>query len=125
MMLLTEEWRKNNPPPPKEVPKIAPIARSRNSNMKNHPQAQNQGKVKAPAAKHLPPGLQNPKDSEGCHRKCISNGQNNDGITEKGGSHIEISEIFSDILNCIPNLYIAINDIKSHISDKMHQFVTI
>ncbi|MBW0540453.1 hypothetical protein O181_080168 [Austropuccinia psidii MF-1] len=27
MMLLTAEWRKNNPPPPKQVPRPAPVAR--------------------------------------------------------------------------------------------------
>ncbi|MBW0576032.1 hypothetical protein O181_115747, partial [Austropuccinia psidii MF-1] len=46
-----EEWRKNNPPPPKQGPKTAPVARSRNSNMKKQPQAQNKGKGKAPATK--------------------------------------------------------------------------
>ncbi|MBW0584657.1 hypothetical protein O181_124372 [Austropuccinia psidii MF-1] len=51
MMLLTAEWRKNNPPPPKKVPKTAPVASSSNSNMKNQPQSQNKGKGKAPAPK--------------------------------------------------------------------------
>ncbi|MBW0584394.1 hypothetical protein O181_124109 [Austropuccinia psidii MF-1] len=36
--------------------------------------------------KALQPGLQNPKDSAGCHGKCIPDGQNNDGTTEKGRS---------------------------------------
>ncbi|MBW0517142.1 hypothetical protein O181_056857 [Austropuccinia psidii MF-1] len=76
------------------------------------------GKRKGTSHESLQPGLQNPKDSAGCHGKCISDGQNNDGIAEKGGSQIKISEMISDILNGIPNLYIAINDIKSHISDK-------
>ncbi|MBW0567366.1 hypothetical protein O181_107081 [Austropuccinia psidii MF-1] len=52
MMLLTAEWRKNNPPPPKQVPKTAPIASRSNSNVKKQPQAQNKGKGKAPA-QHL------------------------------------------------------------------------
>ncbi|MBW0520739.1 hypothetical protein O181_060454 [Austropuccinia psidii MF-1] len=39
----------NKPPPPKQVPKTAPLARSRNFNVKNKPQAQNKGKGKAPA----------------------------------------------------------------------------
>ncbi|MBW0566464.1 hypothetical protein O181_106179, partial [Austropuccinia psidii MF-1] len=30
MMLLTLEWRKNNPPPPKQVPKTVPVASSSN-----------------------------------------------------------------------------------------------
>ncbi|MBW0576852.1 hypothetical protein O181_116567 [Austropuccinia psidii MF-1] len=44
----TAEWRKNNPPPPKQVPKIAPVARSSNFSVKDQPQAQNKGKGKAP-----------------------------------------------------------------------------
>ncbi|MBW0499332.1 hypothetical protein O181_039047 [Austropuccinia psidii MF-1] len=51
MMLLTAEWRKNNPLPPKQQPKTAPVASSRNSNMKKQPQAQNKGKGKAPPTK--------------------------------------------------------------------------
>ncbi|MBW0545511.1 hypothetical protein O181_085226, partial [Austropuccinia psidii MF-1] len=51
MMLLTAEWRKNNPSPPKQMPKTAPIARSSNSNVKKQPQAPNKGKGKAPATK--------------------------------------------------------------------------
>ncbi|MBW0500731.1 hypothetical protein O181_040446 [Austropuccinia psidii MF-1] len=49
MMFLTDEWRKNNPPPPKQVAKIAPVASSRNTNVKNQPQAQNKVNGKAPA----------------------------------------------------------------------------
>ncbi|MBW0588547.1 hypothetical protein O181_128262 [Austropuccinia psidii MF-1] len=51
MMLLTAEWRENNPPPPKQVPRPAPVASSSKSNMKKQPQAQNKGKGKAPAPK--------------------------------------------------------------------------
>ncbi|MBW0577670.1 hypothetical protein O181_117385 [Austropuccinia psidii MF-1] len=49
MMLLTSEWRKNNPPSPKQVPKTAPVASSSNYDMKKQSQAQNKGKGKAPA----------------------------------------------------------------------------
>ncbi|MBW0547369.1 hypothetical protein O181_087084 [Austropuccinia psidii MF-1] len=48
MILLTAEWRKNNPQPPKQVPKTAPIASS-NSNVRKQPQAHNKGKGKATA----------------------------------------------------------------------------
>ncbi|MBW0527698.1 hypothetical protein O181_067413 [Austropuccinia psidii MF-1] len=48
MILLTVEWTKNNPPPPKQVPRPAPVASSQNSNIKKQPQAQNMGKGKAP-----------------------------------------------------------------------------
>ncbi|MBW0573844.1 hypothetical protein O181_113559 [Austropuccinia psidii MF-1] len=77
-----------------------------------------QGKRQGISHKPLQPGLQIPKDSAGCHQKCISDGQNNDGITEKGGSQIKISEIIPDICYYIPELYKAINDLKAHVSDK-------
>ncbi|MBW0550448.1 hypothetical protein O181_090163 [Austropuccinia psidii MF-1] len=48
------------------------------------------GQRKSTSYKTLQPGLQNPKDSEACNGKCISDGQNNDGITEKGGSKTKI-----------------------------------
>ncbi|MBW0579660.1 hypothetical protein O181_119375 [Austropuccinia psidii MF-1] len=60
MMLLTVEWRKNNPPPPKQVPRPAPVARSRNSNVKKQPQAPNKGKGKAPAPKPYRQGYRMP-----------------------------------------------------------------
>ncbi|MBW0528350.1 hypothetical protein O181_068065 [Austropuccinia psidii MF-1] len=40
---------RNNPPPPKQVPKTAPVASSSNSNVKKQPQVQNKGKGKSPA----------------------------------------------------------------------------
>ncbi|MBW0561211.1 hypothetical protein O181_100926 [Austropuccinia psidii MF-1] len=61
MILLTAEWRKNNPPPPKQVPKTAPLAISRNSNMKKQPQAHNKCKGKAPATKSYSHGYRIPK----------------------------------------------------------------
>ncbi|MBW0566414.1 hypothetical protein O181_106129 [Austropuccinia psidii MF-1] len=53
---LLNEWhplmkKKNSPPPPKQVPKTAPVASSSNSNMKKQPQAQNKGKGKETATK--------------------------------------------------------------------------
>ncbi|MBW0513970.1 hypothetical protein O181_053685 [Austropuccinia psidii MF-1] len=61
MMLLTAEWRKNNPPPPMQVPKTAPVASSRNSNMKKKPKAQKKGKGKAPTTKPYSQGYKIPK----------------------------------------------------------------
>ncbi|MBW0572816.1 hypothetical protein O181_112531 [Austropuccinia psidii MF-1] len=61
IMLLKLEWRKNNPPPPKKVPKTAPVAISSNSNMKKQPQAKNEGKGKAPATKPYSQGYMIPK----------------------------------------------------------------
>ncbi|MBW0507474.1 hypothetical protein O181_047189 [Austropuccinia psidii MF-1] len=77
-----------------------------------------QGQRKSTSYNTLQPGLQSPKDSAGCHGKCISDGQNNSGISEKGGSQIKISGMISDILDGNPNLYIAINDVKNNISDE-------
>ncbi|MBW0515589.1 hypothetical protein O181_055304 [Austropuccinia psidii MF-1] len=51
MMLLAAEWRENNPQPPKQVPKQAPIASSSNSNVKMKPQAHKKGKGKEAATK--------------------------------------------------------------------------
>ncbi|MBW0584816.1 hypothetical protein O181_124531, partial [Austropuccinia psidii MF-1] len=61
MTLLTAEWRKNNPPPQKQVPRPAPVASSSNSNMKKQPQAQNKAKGKAPAPKPYSQGYMIPK----------------------------------------------------------------
>ncbi|MBW0523407.1 hypothetical protein O181_063122 [Austropuccinia psidii MF-1] len=60
IMLLTAEWRKNKPPSPKQVPKTAPVASSRNSNMNKQPQTQNKGKGKEPAAKPYSQGYRIP-----------------------------------------------------------------
>ncbi|MBW0587759.1 hypothetical protein O181_127474 [Austropuccinia psidii MF-1] len=81
-----------------------------------------QGQREFTCHKTLQPGLQIPKDSTGCQGKRSSNGQTNDGITKEGGSQIKISEMISDIFDSIPELYEAINDVKSHISDKNSSF---
>ncbi|MBW0541727.1 hypothetical protein O181_081442 [Austropuccinia psidii MF-1] len=77
-----------------------------------------QGKRPGTSHKTLQPGLQNPKPSAGCHGECISYGQKYEGATEKGGSQVKISEMISDIFDSIPELYEAINDIKTLVSDK-------
>ncbi|MBW0519497.1 hypothetical protein O181_059212 [Austropuccinia psidii MF-1] len=77
-----------------------------------------QGQRQGTSHKNLQPGLQNPKYSAGCHEECISDGQSNDGITEKGGSQIKLSQMISDIFDSIPEFYEAINELKSHISDE-------
>ncbi|MBW0529156.1 hypothetical protein O181_068871 [Austropuccinia psidii MF-1] len=61
MLILTAEWRENNTPPPKQVPKTAPVASSSNSNMKKQPQAQNKGKGKVPTTKPYRKGYRIPK----------------------------------------------------------------
>ncbi|MBW0550755.1 hypothetical protein O181_090470 [Austropuccinia psidii MF-1] len=77
-----------------------------------------QGQRQGTSHKNLQPGLQNPKNSSGCHGKCISDSRKNDGITEKGRSQIKISEMISDIFGSVPEFYEAINDIKTHFSDE-------
>ncbi|MBW0461050.1 hypothetical protein O181_000765 [Austropuccinia psidii MF-1] len=49
-----------NPPPPQQVPKSSPIAWSRNSNIRNQPQAQNKGKGRAPATRKYSQGYKIP-----------------------------------------------------------------
>ncbi|MBW0579837.1 hypothetical protein O181_119552 [Austropuccinia psidii MF-1] len=73
---------------------------------------------KGTSHKALHPGLQDSKYSTRCHGICISDGQNNDGIKKEGGSQIKISEMISHLFDSIPELYEAITDIKSLISDK-------
>ncbi|MBW0468551.1 hypothetical protein O181_008266 [Austropuccinia psidii MF-1] len=65
MMLLTAEWMKNNPPPPKQVPKTAPVARSSNSNVRKQPQAQSKVKGKATATDPYSQGYRIPKIQKG------------------------------------------------------------
>ncbi|MBW0526522.1 hypothetical protein O181_066237, partial [Austropuccinia psidii MF-1] len=77
-----------------------------------------QGQREGTSPKALQPGLQDSKDSAGCHGKCISDGQNHDGITAERGINFKIPEMISDIFDPIPELYEAINDVKNHLSDK-------
>ncbi|MBW0593238.1 hypothetical protein O181_132953 [Austropuccinia psidii MF-1] len=77
-----------------------------------------QGQGKAPAPNPYSQGYRLPKIQQDAMEKCISDGQNNDGLTEKGGSQIKILEMISDIFDSIPEFYQTINDIKSDVSDK-------
>ncbi|MBW0538778.1 hypothetical protein O181_078493 [Austropuccinia psidii MF-1] len=55
-----------------------------------------QGQRKGTSHKTLQPGLQDSRDSKGCHGKCISYGQNNDAITKEGcidASQEEVSRL--------------------------------
>ncbi|MBW0577427.1 hypothetical protein O181_117142 [Austropuccinia psidii MF-1] len=77
-----------------------------------------QGQREGTSPKALQPSIQDSKDSAGGHGKCISDGQNHDGITEEGGNQTKIPEMISDIFDSIPELYEAINDVTKHLSDK-------
>ncbi|MBW0567308.1 hypothetical protein O181_107023 [Austropuccinia psidii MF-1] len=72
---FNRRMEEKNPPPPNQLPRTAPVASRRKSNVKKQT---------------LQPGLQNPKDSAGFHGKCVSDGKNNDGVTGKGGRQTKI-----------------------------------
>ncbi|MBW0502318.1 hypothetical protein O181_042033 [Austropuccinia psidii MF-1] len=116
-MLLTTEWRKK-PSSTQASAKNSASTHKKQFQREKAATSSEQGQRQRTSHKTLQPGLQNPKYSAGCNGKCISYGQKNDGITEKGGGQIKISEMISDIFDAIPELYEAINDIKSHISDE-------
>ncbi|MBW0575750.1 hypothetical protein O181_115465 [Austropuccinia psidii MF-1] len=77
-----------------------------------------QGKRKGTSHQTLQTGIQASRNSTGCHGKCVSDGQNNDGVTKERGGQIKILEITSDIFDSIAELYEAITDLKSNLSDK-------
>ncbi|MBW0516488.1 hypothetical protein O181_056203 [Austropuccinia psidii MF-1] len=60
-LLPSSEWSKNNPPPPKHVPKPTPVSRRSNSNVKRQPQAEEKGKAKEPATISYSQGYRIPK----------------------------------------------------------------
>ncbi|MBW0593724.1 hypothetical protein O181_133439 [Austropuccinia psidii MF-1] len=76
----TQESAKNSPSSQKQQLKCEKSAKS-----------SEQGQRQSTGYKTLQPGIQNPKDSAGCQGKCISDGQSNDGIAEKGGGQTQIS----------------------------------
>ncbi|MBW0502133.1 hypothetical protein O181_041848 [Austropuccinia psidii MF-1] len=98
--------------------KNSPSSQKQQFQCKKAATSSKQGQRQGTSHKTLQTGLQDPKDSAGCHGKCISDGQNKNGITEKGRSQIKISEMISDIFDSVPELYEAINDVKTHVSDK-------
>ncbi|MBW0487340.1 hypothetical protein O181_027055 [Austropuccinia psidii MF-1] len=120
MILLTAEWSKNNPQPFTTQASAKNIPNSQQQQFQHEKAATNSEKWQRQRTSYkiLQNGLQSPKNSEESHGKFITDGQNNDGIAEKGGRRIEISEMISDILDGIRKLYIAINDVKNHISER-------
>ncbi|MBW0526274.1 hypothetical protein O181_065989 [Austropuccinia psidii MF-1] len=63
--------------------KNSPSGQKQQFQCENAATSSEQGQMKGTSHKALHPGLQDPKDSAECHGKCISDGQNNDGITKK------------------------------------------
>ncbi|MBW0540659.1 hypothetical protein O181_080374 [Austropuccinia psidii MF-1] len=117
MMLLTLEWRKNNTPPPKKVPRPAPVASSRNSNVKSRHRLMTRAK-----GRHQPQSL-TARDTQfqrfsRMPWKMYFRWPEPDGIKEEGGSQIMIPEMISELFASISELYEAINDMKKHLSDK-------
>ncbi|MBW0531017.1 hypothetical protein O181_070732 [Austropuccinia psidii MF-1] len=76
--------------------------------LENTAKSSKQGQREGTSPKALQPRLQDSKYSAGWHGKCVSDGQNHDGITEDGGSQIKITEMIFDIFDSIPELYEAI-----------------
>ncbi|MBW0579989.1 hypothetical protein O181_119704 [Austropuccinia psidii MF-1] len=74
MMILTAEWRKNNPPPPKASAKTSPSGQKQKFQCEKAATSSKQGQREGTSPKALQPGLQDSKDSEVCHGKCISDG---------------------------------------------------
>ncbi|MBW0581273.1 hypothetical protein O181_120988 [Austropuccinia psidii MF-1] len=117
MRLLTVEFRKN-PSTTQIGAKTSPSAQKHQFQCEKAATSSEQGKGQSTSHKPILARLHNPKNSTGCHGKCVSDGQKHDGNEEKGGSQMKVSEMISEILDGIPAFDIAINDLKSHISDK-------
>ncbi|MBW0572584.1 hypothetical protein O181_112299 [Austropuccinia psidii MF-1] len=115
---FNSRMEEKQPSTTKESAKTSPSGQQQQFQHEKAATSSKQGQSEGTSPKALQPGLQDPKDSAGCHEKCVSDGQNNDGITKEGGSQVEISEMIADIFDSIPELYEAITDVKSHISDK-------
>ncbi|MBW0482988.1 hypothetical protein O181_022703 [Austropuccinia psidii MF-1] len=114
---LNRRMDEKQPSTTQESAKNSPNSQKQKLQCEKAATSSEKGQRKGTSQKTLQPGLLNPKDSAGFHVKCISDGPNNDGITEKGASQNKISEMISEIFYCIPELYEAMNDIKTHISD--------
>ncbi|MBW0476800.1 hypothetical protein O181_016515 [Austropuccinia psidii MF-1] len=118
MMLLIAKWRKNNPPPAKQVTKTAPVASSSDLNMIKKPQTQKKCKGKKPATKPYSQGYRIQKIQQDAMENVFQMSRAMMEFQKKEEARLKYQKMISDILNGITNLYIAINDVKSHISDK-------
>ncbi|MBW0510593.1 hypothetical protein O181_050308 [Austropuccinia psidii MF-1] len=85
MILLTEEWRRKNPQPPKKVKKPTPVAIKRNSNVKKRPKVQKKGKGKAEAK-----AIYSQKFNK-IPWRIFLDGQSYDGTSEERGRKIIMS----------------------------------
>ncbi|MBW0586497.1 hypothetical protein O181_126212 [Austropuccinia psidii MF-1] len=94
MILLTAEWRKNNPPPPKQVPRPAPVDRSSNSNVKKQPQSQKKGKGKAPAPKPYSQGYRIPKIQKDAMENVFQMARTIMELQKKEEARLRFQELF-------------------------------
>ncbi|MBW0499398.1 hypothetical protein O181_039113 [Austropuccinia psidii MF-1] len=83
---FSRRMEEKKPSTTQESAKNSPSSQQQQLHCEKSATSSEKGKRKSTSHKNLQPGLQNPKDSAGCHGKFISDGQNNDGIAEKGGS---------------------------------------
>ncbi|MBW0540321.1 hypothetical protein O181_080036 [Austropuccinia psidii MF-1] len=83
---FNSRMEEKQPTTTQESAKNSPSSQKQRFKCKKAATNSEQGQRKITRYKKLHPGLQNPKDSAGCEGKCISDGQNNDEIIEKGGS---------------------------------------
>ncbi|MBW0514714.1 hypothetical protein O181_054429 [Austropuccinia psidii MF-1] len=115
---FNSRMEENNPPPPKNVPKTAPVASSSNCNMKKKPQAQNKVKGKAPATKPYSQGYRIPSILQDAIENIFQMARTMMELQKKEEARLKYTKMISDILYGISNLYIAINDVKSHTSNE-------
>ncbi|MBW0543014.1 hypothetical protein O181_082729 [Austropuccinia psidii MF-1] len=87
---FSSRMEEKQPTTTQESAKDSPSSQKKKFQCEKEATRSEQGKTQGTSHKNLQPGLQNPKDSAGFHEKCILNGQNNDGISEKGGSQMKI-----------------------------------
>ncbi|MBW0591600.1 hypothetical protein O181_131315 [Austropuccinia psidii MF-1] len=82
MILLTAEWRKK-PTTTNASAKTSPSGQQKQFQCEKAATSSKQGQREGTSPNALQPGIQDFKDSAGCYEKCISDGQNNDGITKR------------------------------------------
>ncbi|MBW0578606.1 hypothetical protein O181_118321 [Austropuccinia psidii MF-1] len=115
---FNSRMEEKQPTTTKASAKVSPSGQQQKFQRENAAKSSKQGQREGSSPKSLQPGIQDSKESDGCHGKGVLDGQNYYGITEEGGSQIKIPGMISDIFDSIPELYEAINDVKKHPSDK-------
>ncbi|MBW0584506.1 hypothetical protein O181_124221 [Austropuccinia psidii MF-1] len=78
---LNSRMEENPPSTTQASSKNSPSSQKQQFKREKAATSSKQGQREGTSHKNLQTGLQNPKNSAGCHGKCISDGPNNDGIT--------------------------------------------